>query len=195
MDAKTLCLGVLTLGDASGYEIRKIFEDGPFAHFQDVGYGSIYPALAKLLEAGMVTLKGPADGGAAGRDGHPEKKVYGLTEAGQAAFRRALAAEPARDKVRSDAIFMMFFAELLDPDHLRRVYDDYLAFYRDRLAFLKGLEPTGVTDGRLFVRGLGVAFYEAVVAYMEENRARLLDADALPAASPARAPHPLQRAE
>ena len=40
MDVKTLCLGVLTLGDASGYEIRKQFEEGPFAHFFGASYGS-----------------------------------------------------------------------------------------------------------------------------------------------------------
>ncbi|MCZ6511637.1 MAG: PadR family transcriptional regulator, partial [Alphaproteobacteria bacterium] len=49
MDTKTLCLGVLTHGDASGYEIKKALEDGPFGHIQEIGFGSIYPALAKLL--------------------------------------------------------------------------------------------------------------------------------------------------
>ena len=29
MDAKTLCLGVLTLGEATGYEIKKAVEEGP----------------------------------------------------------------------------------------------------------------------------------------------------------------------
>src|SRR3546814_8991519 len=33
MDAKTLCLGVLSRGAASGYEIKKAFEEGPFSHF------------------------------------------------------------------------------------------------------------------------------------------------------------------
>ena len=30
MDVKTLCLGILNRGDATGYEIKKACEDGPF---------------------------------------------------------------------------------------------------------------------------------------------------------------------
>ena len=169
MDAKTLCLGVLVMGDASGYEIRKMFEEGPFAHFQDVGYGSIYPALAKLLEEELVAV---ADAPA---DGHPEKKVYAATPAGRKAFRSSLSRAPMRDKIRSDAAFLMFFAEFLDPDHLRAVYDDYLSYYRERVQIMEGLDSDGVPEGRLFVRGLGLAFYQAVVTYMTANRDRLLN--------------------
>jgi len=164
MDAKTLCLGVLMLGDASGYEIRKMFEEGPFAHFQDVGYGSIYPSLSRLAEEGLVAISG------APADGRPEKKVYRATDAGRAAFRSALARPPASDKVRSDTCFLMFFAEHLDPAHLRAVYDEYLALHRAQVAFMQTLSPEGVSKGRLFVRGLGLAYYQAIAAYMEENR-------------------------
>lgn len=169
MDAKTLCLGVLMLGDASGYEIRKMFEEGPFAHFQDVGYGSIYPSLARLAEEGLVAISG------APADGHPEKKVYRATEAGRAAFRDALGRMPGPDKVRSDTCFLMFFAEHLEADHLRRVYDGYLSRHREMIAFMKTLSPEGVSKGRQFVRGLGLAYYEAVAAYMEANRHLLQD--------------------
>ena len=41
MDVKTLCLGVLTEGDKSGYEIKKHFEQA-FRHF----FG---PALARSI--------------------------------------------------------------------------------------------------------------------------------------------------
>lgn len=170
MDAKTLCLGVLVMGDASGYEIRKMFEEGPFAHFQDVGYGSIYPALAKLSEDGLIAVTETPD------EGHPDKKVYTATPAGRAVFRKSLARKPANDKIRSDAAFLMFFAEFLDPDHLREIYDDYLSFYRDRIQIMQGLDPEGVPEGQLFVRGLGLAFYQAVVTYMTDNRERFLNA-------------------
>lgn len=180
MDAKTLCLGVLALGDASGYEIRKMFEDGPFAHFQDVGYGSIYPSLARLQEEGLIHV---APGAVAGEGGHPEKKVYAITEAGRAAFRAALARPPAPDKIRSDTTFLLFFAEWLDPPLLARTYDGYLEAFRRQAAFIKSLDPEGVNQGRLFVRGMGVAFYEAIVAYLEANRDKLLPGDDKPLAA------------
>ena len=54
MDVRTFCLGVLSLGDATGYEIKKQAEDGPFSHFYKAGFGSIYPALARLAADGAV---------------------------------------------------------------------------------------------------------------------------------------------
>ena len=57
MHVTTLCLGALVFGDATGYEINKMFEDGPFSHFLDASYGSIYPALTRLTEEGLVTCK------------------------------------------------------------------------------------------------------------------------------------------
>ena len=44
MDVKTVCLGMLTDGTASGYDLKKEFES-TFAHFFAAGYGSIYPAV------------------------------------------------------------------------------------------------------------------------------------------------------
>ena len=44
MDVKTVCLGMLTDGEASGYDLKKKFESS-FGHFFAAGYGSIYTAL------------------------------------------------------------------------------------------------------------------------------------------------------
>ena len=54
MDIKTLCLGVLSRCDATGYEIKKAFEEGPFGHIHAASFGAIYPALGALSDAGMV---------------------------------------------------------------------------------------------------------------------------------------------
>ncbi|MGF1640028.1 MAG: helix-turn-helix transcriptional regulator, partial [Rhodospirillales bacterium] len=164
MDAKTLCLGVLALGDASGYEIKKHFEEGPFSHFHAAGYGSIYPALGALLADGLVTCTAMA------QEGRPDKKVYSLTEAGRRAFRRELHKAPAADSYRSEAIFMMFFGELLDPDQLAAIYHRHLAVNRATVDALMRVDDTGIGRGRRFVRGLGLAVSRAVVAYMEDNR-------------------------
>ncbi len=54
MDVKTLCLGLLTQGAASGYDLKKRFETC-FRSFYSAGYGSIYPALAYLADTDLVT--------------------------------------------------------------------------------------------------------------------------------------------
>src|SRR3546814_15114546 len=89
MDGKTLCLAVLFREEATGYEIKKAFEEGPFAHFQRAGFGSIYPALSRLLAEGLAEAR------AHEQDGRPDKKVYRLNAAGRAAFPRANGPEPA----------------------------------------------------------------------------------------------------
>ena len=62
MDVKTLCLGVLCHGEATGYDIKKHFESA-FSHFFLAGYGSIYPALAELTERGLVLCEEQAQPG------------------------------------------------------------------------------------------------------------------------------------
>src|SRR3546814_15262936 len=57
MNVKTLCLGVLSRGEASGYEIKKAFEEGPFSHIHQASSGSIYPALNALSAAARVAVR------------------------------------------------------------------------------------------------------------------------------------------
>jgi DNA-binding PadR family transcriptional regulator len=170
MDVKTLCLGVLVLGDASGYEIKKHFEEGPFSYFHAAGFGSIYPALGAMLAEGLATCKEVA------QDGRPAKKVYSITEAGCRAFRRELGKTPNPDSYRSEAIFMMFFADLLDPDHLAEVYQRHLDAHQAKVACLSDPDCTVTNHGRRFIRGLGLAVSRAMVDYMEANRGLLLGA-------------------
>ncbi|NQV79315.1 MAG: PadR family transcriptional regulator [Alphaproteobacteria bacterium] len=168
MDSKTLCLGALILGDASGYEIKKLFEEGPFNYFHQTSFGSIYPALGKLTQEGLVTCDEHQ------QDGRPDKKVYSLTDAGRVAFKAALGQTPAPDQIRSESLYMLFFADLLKADHLRGVYDGYLEEYRQNIDRLDSLSPDGISSSRLFVRGFGRVFYEAAAQYMEDNRHLLL---------------------
>ncbi|CCQ74308.1 PadR family transcriptional regulator [Magnetospira sp. QH-2] len=168
MDARVLCLGVLTLGDASGYEIRKQFEEGPFAYFHEVSLGSIYPALAKLTGEGLVTFTEHA------QDGKPDKKVYTLTEDGRAHFVKALDKDPASDKFRSEALYQMFFADFLSEERRLQVYNSYLGLHRAYVAEMEaetcGANLDGAPPGRRFVHGLGLVIYKAVIDYMENNR-------------------------
>jgi PadR family transcriptional regulator AphA len=57
MDVRTICLGILTRGDATGYEIKKLFEDDGYQHFVEASFGSIYPALNRLTEEGLVSVR------------------------------------------------------------------------------------------------------------------------------------------
>ena len=163
MDVKTLCLGVLSRNACSGYEIRKQFEEGPFCHFQEAGYGSIYPALKKLTEDGLVTCEQQA------QDSRPDKKVYAITQKGRHALFEAVNQPPSPDKFRSDFMFMMFFADLMSPAGLDRRLLERAAYHRERLEYLESCDDERQSPGERFVRNFGVAIHRAALAYVEEH--------------------------
>jgi len=162
MDVKNLCLGVLSRRACSGYEIRKQFEEGPFSHFQEAGFGSIYPALKKLTEEGLVTCEQQS------QDSRPDKKVYAITQKGRHALFEAVNRAPAEDKFRSDFMYMMFFGDLMSPADLDRRITERAAYHRAQLDIL---ESCGASEspGEQFVRNFGVAIHRAALAYVEAH--------------------------
>lgn len=170
MDVRTLCLGVLSRGEASGYEIRKQFEEGALAHFQDAGFSSIYPALKRLSEEGLVV------GTAHPQETRPDKKVYAITAAGRQALYEALLAAPGPDKLRSDFTFILYFGQMLPPRYLETIIAKRIAWYRDTIAGMETCDRAGCTAGEGFVHGLGLAIYRAAVEYLERHGPELVAA-------------------
>ncbi len=170
MDIRTSCLGVLSIQDASGYEIRKAFEDGPFSIFAEGGFGSIYPALKKLEEEGLVTSEIKE------QNNRPQKNIFKITAKGRLALLEALSNTPAPDKFKSDFLFSMFFAEFLSPAFIEKTIDDRIKQYEDKIEQLKTKEctPADETDktvkGCHFVHAFGIHLHEAACQFLEENK-------------------------
>ena len=172
MDVKTVCLGMLTEGPASGYDLKKQFESS-FAHFFAAGYGSIYPALASLAEKGLVECEEIP------QEGKPDRKVYRISEAGREHLLEALRKTTPCHKIRSEFLAMMCFAHLMRPEDVAAVIDHRLAEidrYRELFAELESDCMDDWTGGMKFVLGFGKALTEAKDAYIKENR-HLLDAE------------------
>lgn len=169
MDTRTLCLGVLNRGDASGYEIKKSFEEGPLAHIHEASFGAIYPALTRLSGEGLVESYDCP------QDKRPDKKVYSLTAKGAAALESALNAAPAPDKVRSDFLFMLFFAQLLPAERLAALIDARIAWYDEMLERMTAcVDLPERPPGERFVHGFGLTIYRAARDYLIRNRDLLL---------------------
>lgn len=169
MDTRTLCLGVLNRGDASGYEIKKSFEEGPLAHIHEASFGSIYPALTRLAEDGLVEFE------AQPQDKRPDKKLYSITASGRAELEHTLERDPAPDHVRSDFLFILFFAHLLPVATLRRLIDGRIALYKDILARMNACEELDQCPlGERFVHEFGLVVYRRAHDFLIDNRDRLL---------------------
>ena len=170
MDAKTLCLGALMHGKASGYEIRKLFEGGPFSPIYDVSYGSIYPALTRLLDEEWATCC------VAKQDGRPDKKVYSITPGGRAAFLNGLASTPAPDKMQSEMLFILSFGDHLPRADVIKLVDRYISNYEARIAAIHNCaDDTVLPAVRRFVHNFGIAVYETALDYLRTHRADLTE--------------------
>jgi len=168
MDTKNLCLGALMFGDSSGYQIHKLCEKSPFSQILRISYGSIYPALGKLFNEGLVTCTKKK------QSGRPDKKIYSITPTGVDSFQGALKKPPSIDFIRSDTLFKLFFAELLDASHLEEIYDGYIKFYCEQIELIKVLKTDGNSKGAMLVRGLSIETYETIIRYLEDNREEFL---------------------
>lgn len=170
MDVKTLCLGVLSRGDATGYEIKKQCEEGPFAYFYAAGFGSIYPALNTLKTDNLISVQDVV------QDGKPAKKVYSITAAGRLELIRSLEEPPAPDRLRSDFLFIMFFGQLLPAREVDDLIADRVGNLKMRLAEMEKCKQPDMPGGEAFSLGYGMAIYQAAVDYLENHRHELVGA-------------------
>ena len=167
MHVRTLCLGALALGDASGYEIKKLFEDGVFSHFSEASFGSIYPALTKLTDDGLLTCQ------AHSQEGRPDKKVYSLTDLGRAAFQEALFQPLQADKYRSDFLFSLVFANQMPATRVSEILNGKLKELREeynRIDADGGLQNTPSSD---LVKEFGAHVTGSMIEFLEKNRPRI----------------------
>ncbi len=172
MDIRTLCLGILTTRDATGYEIKKVFEDD-LSHFYEASFGSIYPALNRMTEDGWIVGKAEA------QDGRPDKKIYSITAAGRMAFMDALQKKPRKDRIRSEFLAMMMFSDLMAPSRIAHLIDERVKGLNANIAELDGYRTAdGDCAVDRFLQGFGHALYVAERDYLEENR-HLVEAQAL----------------
>ncbi len=171
MDVKTVCLGMLTGGSASGYDLKKQFESS-FGHFFAAGYGSIYPALSSLAEQGLVDCEEIP------QDGKPDRKVYRINDQGWQFLKEALTKTDPCHKVRSEFLAMMCFADLMEPETIEAVLDNRLADierYKELFRHIEDEHSEHWSRGMEFVLGFGKAIAAAMEQYVNENRGLLVE--------------------
>ena len=174
MDVKTVCLGMLTDGPASGYDMKKNFESS-FGHFFPAGYGSIYPALATLARNGLVEFEEVP------QEGRPDRKVYSITEAGRESLMESLGNPDPTHKIRSEFLATLWFAHLMTDEQIDKLIDRKLLDIEEFMKLIDEFPDCGcdsVPKGAQFVAGVGRHMAGQFREYVEKNRAMLVDAKA-----------------
>ncbi|MDW3099376.1 PadR family transcriptional regulator [Pyruvatibacter sp. HU-CL02332] len=164
MDVRTMCLGLLAFGDASGYEIKKEFEQGPSRHFMDASFGSIYPALTKMTDEGLLACRTEP------QEKRPDKKVYSLTADGWNALDAAIKQPVSQDKIKSDFSFVMMFADRLPRSRVADLIDRQIEGSREGIREFEESDAPLDSAGVSFVRRYGLAMRKAHIDFLERNR-------------------------
>jgi DNA-binding PadR family transcriptional regulator len=168
MDIKTLCLGILSLGEATGYEIKKMVAEGSLSFFSEASYGSIYPALSKLTEEGLVTCREMA------QDKRPDKKIYSLTKKGRDELQQSLRRDPHPDKNRSEFLAALLFAESVAPDRIAVLIEDRIREHEAKIEALEALLGGEMTPAARFVVKYGIATQKAALDFLLAHKKMLV---------------------
>ncbi len=134
MDIKTMVLGFLMRGSMTGYELKKRFSLS-FSFFSALSYGSIYPALKKLEQEGLITLKIEI------QDGSPNRKVYTITDSGREFFLENLRTPFTLERQKSAFLARLFFFAHLTREERLTTASRYLESIKEMQETLGALEP------------------------------------------------------
>jgi len=155
-------LGMTGLGARSGYEIKRQVELS-IRFFWTISPAQVYPSLAKLERAGLLT----------GRDepqGNRSRRVYERTHEGGRALRDWLTRSEAMPfELRDIAMVKLFFADALDPADARQLLAQVRSRSEERAATLQAIRPDAEEAARagnihpLLTLEMGIAYHEAVV--------------------------------
>lgn len=167
MNVRTICLAILHEGEASGYEIRKQVMEGDYSYFLEASFGSIYPALARLEEEGLVTSRTEV------QEGKPAKKMYAITPSGRREFLDRLQEPLQPDQFRSEFLLFARFAAELPREIVDVRLDEKCAELRQKLTHLEEALPKNSTAQDCWVIEFGRACVAAGLHYIEAHRAKL----------------------
>ncbi|WP_415717262.1 helix-turn-helix transcriptional regulator [Roseibium sp.] len=170
MSVRSLCLAILSFGDATGYEIRKESTEGRFSYFEDASFGSIYPALARLESEGLVTVREEPQAG------KPARKVYSITDAGRSEFIGSLCEPQAADTFKSPFLLIALNAAQLPPDVIRRALERRKMQVTEELQQMIDCEKDSecTHPGSSWTRNYGMACMNSTLAYLEEHGEALI---------------------
>jgi DNA-binding PadR family transcriptional regulator len=127
-------LGFLNYHPYSGYDLKKIF-DSSVQHFWHADQSQIYRTLARLTEAGMVTMEVQPQAD------RPDRKVYHITDRGRAELLKWLSGPPSVDDQHSGSLIQVFFAGKLSDEEVLAKFEAFAAAMREMLAHYEQLPP------------------------------------------------------
>ena len=143
-------LALLATGPAHGYELKQALEQRFGAVLPPLNAGQVYTTLSRLQRDGLV------DDDAVAQNGRPNKRVYRLTDAGQAELRDWVADSTPATRLKDDFFIKLVLARaagIADPlELIDRQRNAYMRALRD-------LDDIAVEDGTAALLVEGAALH------------------------------------
>lgn len=177
-------LAILNVMPLTGYDLKHLAFDATIIHFWPADQAQIYRTLDRLAEKGLVQSEIEA------QVGRPDRKVYSLTEAGQAELNAWLVKDEPFPPYRDAFLIRLFFAVELSDEEILKLLDGQERFHRERLARLGQLPIPPVPAGEKLSRWqtlqrltleLGTMLDQTYIEWLEKCREV---AETLPPADP-----------
>ena len=145
-------LGLLAREPLSGYDVTQRMKER-VGFFWSAGHSQIYPELARLEGGGFVTHN------VVEQSGRPDKKVYGVTEAGLDALREWVTQPPPKRPTKDELTLKAYSVWLVGGEEAARLfreegkrYEEQLARYEEIKTWMEGewAEDLGRPDSPRF---------------------------------------------
>lgn len=111
-------LGALSIQPMSGYEMKKMMADST-NYFWTESNGQLYPTLAKLAKAKLVTIENQMTGA-------KSRKIYSLTSSGKKKLRQWLTEDVEYYPRRNELLLKLFYGQSVAPkisiNHIQKYY-------------------------------------------------------------------------
>jgi DNA-binding PadR family transcriptional regulator len=132
MSLRYAILGLLSRESLTGYDLTKKF-DTTIAFFWSAKHSQIYPELAALTKAGMVTFE------VVTQTSKPNKKVYTITDEGCRELARWVAEPHEKRTVKDPMLLRTWVLGAVEPEIVLPQLKDSLVEWRKRIAHLDAI--------------------------------------------------------
>ena len=137
MSIKYAILGLLSWKPATGYELKKIFEDSSEMYWSG-NNNQIYKSLVQLLNDGLVTNE------VKHQENSPSKKIYSITEEGLARLKDWVLEEPDVPELKNTFLIQLAWADQLSDEELHEMLDRYESSIHMQLVYQQEKRKRGV---------------------------------------------------
>ncbi|MFI9747700.1 PadR family transcriptional regulator [Streptomyces sp. NPDC052494] len=169
MSLKHAVLAALLEGEASGYDLAKIF-DVSVANFWAATAQQLYRELERLAEAGLITAR------VVEQERRPNKRMFSLTEQGRQDLYAYTSAPPRPSAIRDELMVQVQACDEGDTEAVRGFVAEWMETSRTKLARYDRLRER-MLDGRDEDTYLGEA--ERVGPYLTLMRGRFFEEENL----------------